>query len=600
VRRTINRLVGPRAIPLAARTGLMAAIMAAMALLAVGARAEAPRQPEVTTDADPLAGAAVATDNPEATKAAWTALRQGGSAVDAAIAAAFVMTVTMPESASIGGAGAALRYDAESRHISAYVGREIAGAAASPDWMEAPEGRQPPPLEGGRSVGAPTLLRMLGALHDEAGRLGWAALTVTPERLARAGFPLTPRAAAALARVYLPVYGGADEIFGQSGDRAAEAGALVRNPRLADVFLAIGQDGPMVLAGGVAGHAITRLVEETSRYPATLALDELSRAEPIVAPPVCAALAKAALCAPPAPTIGPIAVETAALFEAAAPETPSARDWANVMAQAHRLAMADARRYLGDPQVFPDLTPDLVTPEQIARRVRSISLERDRGLPGAGRLRGAPTGLVSAPPMRRRPPTASVVVVDGRGDAVALSLTLTQPYGSGLAARGVVLNAANDAFDPPVGAIGRMRANEIRAHARPRLDLTPMMALDGERRLILAAAGAGGDEAPAFLAKAVLAVLKFGKSAAAAVAAPNVSSAGRATVLEALTQAERLQGPLEDIGHKTLIRPMPSGLVLIVAGPAGPDAAADPRGPGDALSQPSGTALPLDLGKRGS
>ena len=520
--------------------------------------------------------------------------------MDAAIAGAFIMTVTMPDAASLGGAGAALHYDAEGRHITAFVGRETAGAAIDPSWLEPEEGETARPIDGGQAVGAPSLLPMLGALHKVGGRLSWAKLAQEAEVLARTGAPLTRDAAKALSRLYFPHFSGADEIFGTSGEGAAPAGTIIRNPMLANVFYAIGRDGAGVLSGGIAGHSIKRLIADTRRRPATLTLDELGGAVPTVAPPVCVALARSALCAPPAPTLGPFVLETTALFEAAAPANPTGLDWANILAQAHRAAMADARYYLGDPLKFPDMTPTLLEPEAIVRRAHAIQADQDRGLPGAMRLRGTPIGMASGAPASRHIPTASIVVVDRHGSAVALSLTLTKPFGAGLAARGVLLNAANSAFDRSLGHPGIVRANAVRPGARPRLDLAPIMALDGERRLILVAAGSGGSDAPAFLAEVAIATLKFGMSAEAAVAAPNVASSHRATRLEIRSPAERLENGLRDIGHQTEITALPSGLVVASKGAVGFEAAADPRGEGAAKAKPPATWRALDLPKRGS
>ena len=580
----------------------LGALMLAVALISGGATA---RQPQVQIDHNPLEGAAVAADDPRAAAAAWAALEAGGDAVDAAIAAAFVLTVVMPEAASLAAAGAALHYDAEGRHVTALVGREVAGAAADPAWIEAEGGRIRKRLVGGAAVGAPTLLQMLGEMRAIGGRLPWADVAAAAIAYAREGTPLSDRAADALNETFLPQNGGVDELFGMTRGALPRPGALYRNPELADLLATIGRDGPSVLAGGVAGHAISRHIADVRRAPAVLTLDEIAEAAPTIAAPMCVALKRAALCAPPAPTIGPMALETTALVEAAMPPAPSAFEWTNVIAQAHRLAVADVRRYLGDPLVFPDLTPSLIAPSQIDRRAQRISTERDRGRPAPSRLRGAPPGLVSAYDNARPLPTASVTVVDGDGDAVALSLSLTTPFGSGLATRGLILNAANAAFDPPAEIAGRHVANALRPGARARLDLAPVMALDGERRLILAAAGAGGENLPAYIAKVAIAALDLDKSAADAIGAPNVASRDVWTELEIRTPAERLDKALADIGHRPRIKPMPSGLLLILRRDGRFEAAADPRGSGDARSAPAparppATGRALDLEKRGS
>ena len=93
-------------------------------------------QPNIPITGLPETGAAVASDHAVVTDAAWSVLREGGSAVDAAIAGAFVLSVVMPEAVSIAGAGAALHYQVEGKHITAHVGREVSAAAVKAEWLK--------------------------------------------------------------------------------------------------------------------------------------------------------------------------------------------------------------------------------------------------------------------------------------------------------------------------------------------------------------------------------------------------------------------------------------------------------------------------------
>lgn len=545
-------------------------------------------QPPVRVGGDPAAGAAVASDDKAATDAAWAILEAGGSAIDAAIAGALALSVAMPHAASLAGGGTALRYDAEARQVVAYIGRERAPAAVDPAWLK-PRGKKPAlPLVGGRAFGAPSLLSMLGKLYADGGSMPWHTLTDPAERLARIGVPLSVAAAKALKRVYLVKRGGAEGIFLDRGGNPLQAGAIVRNHELASVLAAIGRDGPNVLSGGVGGNAIISTVSDSRVDAMPLTLDDLSSAEAIVAAPVCVALSRAALCAPPAPTLGPATLQTAALFDLTSKGPASAFDWTNRIAQAHRLAITDARRYLTDPAYFPDFSPALLTPKRLARRARMINESRNPGRPGASRLTEAPRGLTSPRDRRRNPPTASIIVIDQAGHAAAISITLSYPYGSGMAARGVVLNAGNAAFDGAHARAGYLVANGMEPGKRPALFAAPVMALDQDRNLLLAAA-ASGLNAPAYLAKAVAASLRYGKSAKAAVGAPNVASTTRLTELEERTPAERLAGRLDDIGHRARVRKLQSNILLIRRlsdESGGYDAAADRRGVGAVRTRP--------------
>ena len=111
--------------------------------------------------------------NPLAARAGLEILRAGGSAVDAAIAAQMVLNLVEPQSSGIGGGGFMLHYDAETRHVTAYDGRETAPAAVTPELFldagGAPLGFWDAVI-GGRSVGVPGLLGMLALAHRDHGR----------------------------------------------------------------------------------------------------------------------------------------------------------------------------------------------------------------------------------------------------------------------------------------------------------------------------------------------------------------------------------------------------------------------------------------------
>ena len=117
--------------------------------------------------------------HPLAAEAGLGVLRDGGSAVDAAIAASVMLTLVEPQASGIGGGGLMLTYAAEGRRLQAWDGRETAPAAATPGLFLRPDGQPMSFLaaaEGGRSVGVPGLLRMLEAAHREHGKLPWARL----------------------------------------------------------------------------------------------------------------------------------------------------------------------------------------------------------------------------------------------------------------------------------------------------------------------------------------------------------------------------------------------------------------------------------------
>ena len=135
--------------------------------------------------------------NPHATDAGAEILEAGGSAIDAAIAVQMVLTLVEPQSSGIGGGAFLLYWDGQS--LVALDGRETAPAAAT-EALFLRDGVPMPTAEaivGGRSVGAPGVLRMLALAHRRYGLLPWARLFAPAIRLADDGFAISPRLATA-------------------------------------------------------------------------------------------------------------------------------------------------------------------------------------------------------------------------------------------------------------------------------------------------------------------------------------------------------------------------------------------------------------------
>jgi gamma-glutamyltranspeptidase/glutathione hydrolase len=133
----------------------------------------------------------VAAAQPLAVEAGLAMIAKGGSAIDAAIATQMVLNLVEPQSSGIGGGAFVVTFDARTRDVATYDGRETAPARATPDLFLDAAGK---PLSfakaqiGGRAVGTPGVLRALELAHREQGRLPWAVLFEPAIRLAEAGF----------------------------------------------------------------------------------------------------------------------------------------------------------------------------------------------------------------------------------------------------------------------------------------------------------------------------------------------------------------------------------------------------------------------------
>ena len=215
--------------------------------------------------------------NPLAAEAGREMLRQGGSAIDAAIAMQAVLTLVEPQSSGIGGGAFIVLWDGKA--VRTYDGRETAPAGATEKLFLQVDGKPMPFTQaqiGGRSVGTPGVMRALELAHQKHGRLPWAQLFEPAIRLADQGFAISPRLHQLIA---------SDSSIRRSPDMAAyflnadgspkAAGTPLRNPALAAVFKRIAKEGPDALYKGPVAQEIVAKVQGHAN-PGSLSLNDLN------------------------------------------------------------------------------------------------------------------------------------------------------------------------------------------------------------------------------------------------------------------------------------------------------------------------------------
>lgn len=554
---------------------------------------------------------AVAAANPLATQAGQQILRQGGSAVDAAIAVQMVLTLVEPQSSGIGGGAFLLHFDG--RHTQAFDGRETAPAGATPALFLGQDGKPLPFKEavvGGRSVGVPGTVRMLALAHQQHGRLPWAQLFAPAIRLASEGFAVSPRMATLLAGEQAlkndPV---AAAYFYDPQGRSWPAGHVLRNPELATVLQRIATDGPEALMRGDIAHAIATKVQRHPTNPGTLTEQDLAAYAAVVREPLCVDYRAATqrdyrLCGMPPPSSGMLAIgqilgllnHTQAATLPLQNGTPSS-DWLHLYTEASRLAFADRAQFVADPAFVQPPAGDwssLLAPNYLSQRARLIDTNPgSKAMPAASA--GQPGAMqLSYAPMPEQPEygTSHISVVDAYGNALAMTTTIEDGWGSRLMVnRGVGLpggfllnNELTDFSLSPTDASGRPIANRVEPGKRPRSSMSPTLVFDkATGQLVLSAGSPGGAMIIHFTAKTLVGALNWNLNAQKAIDLPNFGSLGGPLLLEDKRFAPATVQALRARGHTVVEAPMPSGLQAIQRTTTGYFGGADPRREGVVL-----------------
>jgi len=547
-------------------------------------RPHAPEHPSGRVDRAPVHARhfMVAAANPLAVDAGYRVLAQGGSAVDAAIAVQLVLGLVEPQSSGIGGGGFMLVHDARTKRLVAYDGRETAPAAARPDRF-LKNGR---PLEfydaviGGRSVGVPGVVKLLEETHRRHGRLAWARLFEPAIALAEGGFPMSERLhrLAGLER-YITQPRLRAYLYDANG-KVLAAGTLLRNPAYARTLRAIARDGARAFYEGDIARDIVETVNGHPFNPGDMTARDLAGYKVVVRDPVCGAYRVYRVCGMPPPSSGGIAVlqmlKMLEPFDMAS--LPPASFFAvHFMSEAGKLAFADRAVFVADPAFFAPpagLLDDAYLRERASLIRPDASMRRARpgDPPGAHEPRKAADASLELPS------TSHVSIVDRYGNAVAMTTSIEDQFGSRLmTAGGFILNneLTDFSFVPEVD--GALVANRVEPGKRPRSAMAPTVAYDRSGRVAIVTGSPGGPAIINFVAKALVAIVDWNLDPQASAALPNFGSRNGPTELEADTEVAHLAPKLRALGAEVAIVPLTSGLHTIVRTRGGWAGGADPR-----------------------
>ena len=566
---------------------------ALFALLPGLAIAQGLLQPEGDTGYEPKQAAVasrfmVVAANPLATDAGVAILREGGSAVDAAIAVQLVLGLVEPQSSGIGGGLFLLHWDDKQRAARSYDGRETAPAAAKPERFVDRLGR---PMDryaavvSGLSVGVPGALRALELAHRRHGKLAWARLFEPAIALARDGFPMSRRLNLLLTRErFLRDDPAARALYYAADGSPHAVGTKIVNAAYAQTLAAVAASGPDAFYRGPVATDIVAAVRGHAR-PGDLSAEDLVRYAAIERDPVCGAYRGRRICGMAPPSSGGVTVlEMLGLLERAGFDRapPGSGRALHLFAEAGRLAYADRLRYIADPGFVAQPVAGLLDPAYLDSRAKLIG-ERAMGAARAGRPQGA-LALADAPDTELAG-TSHVSIVDAEGNAVGMTTTIETQFGSRIMVRGFLLNNQMTDFALSPEFEGRAAANRVEGGKRPRSSMAPTFVFDREGRLQVVLGSPGGAAIINYVAKALVGILDWGMDVQAAVSLPNFGAAYGPTFIERGSVYEDLADALEQRGHIINFSTQTSGLHGIERIAGGWRGGADPRREGVARGE---------------
>lgn len=433
----------------------------------------------------------VVSTHPAASEIGLAILKKGGNAIDAAVAVNFALAVAHPSAGNIGGGGF-LVYRDKSGNVRALDYREKAPSAASRDMYLDAEGKIIPgkSMTGIFSVGVPGTVAGMQEMHDKLGKLPWVDLLQPAVDLARKGLILTEKEARGLNRQrseFLKENPGKNYLLSAEG-KEWKAGDLLVQEDLANTLELILKKKAK---GFYKGQTARNIVNEMKAQNGIISKKDLRNYQAVWRTPIKSTYKNYQIIGMPPPSSGGVAL--AQLLQMVSPYSlnkwgPTSDSTIQVMVEAERRVYADRAKWLGDPDFVKVPVTELINPAYAKSRMSSMNFSQ------ATKSADIQAGVF---PGYESPETTHYSIVDNEGNAVSITTTLNNSYGSKVfvGGSGFLLNDEMDDFSAKAGApnlyglIGS-KANEIQPNKRMLSSMTPtIVEQDGQLKMVVGTPG---------------------------------------------------------------------------------------------------------------
>ncbi len=530
--------------------------------------------------------------NPLAVEAGANILRSGGNAIDAMVAIQTMLGLVEPQSSGLGGGAFLVYFDATTGKLTTLDGRETAPLNATPTLFQNKNGE---PLTfydavvGGKSVGTPGTPALMKAAHEKWGQLPWKILLDPAIDVATTGFEVSPRLAALIAedQEKLSRDPEAKGYFFDKDGAPLAAGTVLRNPKYAKTLQDLAANGTVNFYQGQIAQDIVDKVKGASWNPGVLSLADFATYQVKERPAVCIEYREHDVCGMGPPSSGALTVgQILGLLEPydiAAMGPSSAQSW-RLIGDASRLAFADRGRYMADIDFVPMPLSGLLNKTYLRERSRLLdrktALETvDPGMPSFSHaMKLADDDAIELPS------TSHFSIVDIYGNAVSMTTTIENGFGSRLMVNGFMLNNELTDFSFRTHSDGVPIANALAPGKRPRSSMAPTIVMKDDKPLIVTGSP-GGSRIIGYVAQSLIGMIDWNMSPQEAINMPHLVNRFGTFDLEAGTDAEMLAPALEDMGFKTSIRDLNSGIHAIMVTQDGLIGGADPRREGIVIGQ---------------
>ncbi|GGB45459.1 gamma-glutamyltransferase [Virgibacillus dakarensis] len=495
----------------------------------------------------------VVTAHPLASKVGTDVLRNGGTAIDAAVAIQFALNVAEPMMSGIGGGGFLMYYDAETEDISVINSRERAPAGATPDmFIDEDTGEVMPFQErvrSGKSVGVPGTLKGLETALDNWGTMPMDELIQPAIEMAEGGIEVNWVLADAIASNAAKLSrSAAGDVFLPEGEPLEEGDLLVQKD-LAKTFKLIAEEGSDAFYQGEIGEALADVVQD---FDGSMTAADLSKYDVTEDEPVWGDYLGYDIASMPPPSSGGLTMlQMLEMFEEMDLTQYDVRspEKYHHMAEAMHLAYADRAAYMGDPEYVDVPREGLLHPDYIKQRVDLIDPDKANPDVQPGNpwdfQDGESGAVVEQVDDKVNGETTHFTVADRWGNLVSYTTTIEQVFGSGIMVPGygVMLNNELTDFDAIPGG-----ANEIQPNKRPLSSMTPTIVLK-DNKPFMTVGSPGGTTIITSVTQTIVNTIGYGMDLKEAIEEPRIYSNQYPTIRWEYGIQDDVRNRLEQMGH---------------------------------------------------
>jgi len=513
----------------------------------------------------PKAVGMVVTANPIATEAGLEILRAGGSAMDAAVAVQATLGLVEPQSSGFGGGGFIVYYDAATKTVDYYNGREKAPMGATKDLFYDDEGNRisfDKAKNSGLSIGAPGAVAVLNLAHKDHGRLAWKDTFSPALRHSSKGFPVSARMHDSIVanenKFYKDIKEGPTELYDYlhlDDGKALPVGHILQNLKYFETLKVIASNPDDFYRGEIA-RSIAMSAQQIPNG-GTLTIEDIGNYNAVKRDAYCSKYRNTTLCGSALPSSWvSVSMVMSILNEAPQFSEEGADDPENwtLLAEALRITYADNNQFIADDDFVEVPIKGLMSKPYIKARAKLIS------------RKSANNNITSGDPWVYQDQQASLdygkdatmdnhgtthfVIVDPQGNAISMTATVEGYFGSLRMAGGMILNnqLTDFSFDY-IDDEGRPIANSVAPGKRPRSSMSPTIVLDENDNFLMAVGSPGGRNIISYVAKTVVGIMSWGLSPQEAIDLPNMVAKTEQVRIERNRAKPEIIQALRDFGY---------------------------------------------------